>query len=1572
MTDDDLIRLIQERSADEWSPAELAALRERWPHSSELRQAFQDRLHLETQLSASLSDADLTVEMILQRAKKTKSLARRKKLARVLGPLGLVLLLIGVGYWINVDRSADPDGPELVDRPVPKKSVSTEAIADNDEPPADALAAIPEVPIAEVVATKPLEPTPTPPAPEPEPVGPIEPWTAAYAAKAPVLKPDSEKLLVDFAAAGHEDFPEEEARRWWTNFGGLAFNWGQDAVAGKRIARFQGTAQLRLPWRPDTLLRMTLLDSAACELFFWRGNDGVSLRYYTTKEPHVWAAYRVTRDDVNSNAAKRVSLLTTDSGAYFRSTPGTFDLQVQGERLVLARGGVPLLTVPLGGMPEQIMLEGQCRLLGMSVHRSEPVALPAENPHPVVFGGEHALAKLEWTPMADTAPLLTERTPNGGVKFTGNSPDKPGLAFVPIPKPGLYEIVFRIDDADQGTAISLGDPAGNPLAHLTVLRDQKSQQLTIGVQFPKETKDVSEHDPAQFPAPYFAPGQWVRLVAGLGTLQVWTSGDRLHWGHLVKNPIQDVHGAIRSIGVMTLPGAMPRSITLGHLEVRELSGLMAQADAANLERVPNFAPEELRDGTLWIHRALQSHPPGSEPDRWLNTCAIAALSRGPQRDFGITLLKRILDGANQPQADPQQAIAALRDAVLLMDVWEEPQALPFAEQLQTIGLRMLERGERHPSQMIRAAWLRMPLWTITSAKSSLDRLANRELTAAVGRGDWKQAVALAQESQFWNTPPLPGAVLPESGQALDRLAMWVRAVAAEQQPGLAGADSALPLAWRHPLVQQLNKEGYNLRAELDAALQGQAYDDACRLVTSLGNAEFEGMLPDLRDRQLFVSMPTAVLTALRDHPEFATAMNREHGKSGLVRVRQAIADGQIDVIRSATVQFLGTPAAAEAHRWLGDLQLAAGKFAEAEAHYRFALDSAAADQLDQLHPRLRLAAVWGGKSLVAASEKFPAGGLDLNGYTLTAAEFEALMQESKTQSLVAGVSAPQLTTKLIPPVLPAGYKLELKSQFDGHPGNNPGRTEFRFGDPFGKQLSYAVDDKSVYLSNRFQINAYDQQTGQVRWAQGVGSEQGEAYDFAFHAMRPLIHQDFVFVRRLTRAGVELCCLKRADGAIVWKQRPMTHVLTDPVIWQGELCALVGGKVEDDHLQVEFARFDQQTGTVVSTKPVVRFRDVWNQAIPCRWNPTERWAACQIGNVTACLGSEGDVRWLRRPTWLPTPVDDLATDFRAPEPVISGNRLLLAVPGSRTLDCVDLVTGRLTWRTPIPEIRGLRGAQGSRVVVDVGDSLLGVDPVNGDIVWRTALGTPLEAWTMNDDLILCSRRGRGLTPQQKPNLVWLDAITGRELSQTQLDAADKEDWQLGPIVPVAGNKWWLLGGSGWKDHKRELLELVAVTATAPAPFVDAGLKHWAADLIDSEKSAFASVLPNWWPAADYKSRWQFVPGDVRGETRLLISRTGENQQPTWLTSQLQVPVEPSSLHFRVANQPGQKWRLVVRIENEVVLDQILEDAATSNNWQEVVVDLTAFAGRSALATAMHGAVDGQPSEALWKKIELLKN
>jgi outer membrane protein assembly factor BamB len=1329
------------------------------------------------------------------------------------------------------------------------------------------------------------------------------------------------------------------------------------------LTRFQGIARLRAPWRPETLFRLTVADTASLELFFWRGTEGVSLRYYTNREPYVWAAYRIHRDDVASPLARRTALLTTDSGAFFRSTPGTFDLQVRDGRILLARGGIPWLTVPLGGLPEEVMLEGHLRLRGMSLHKSQPLPLPDDNAHPIVVDSR-AVADGGWKPYPERASMTVARLSDQSLQFMVDPRGPPGRMWFPLPRPGLYEVIVRLDAAEPGTAISLGDAQGRPLADLAVLRDQKTQQAALGVLLPGETGETIDLDAAQQPAPYLAAGQWLRIVAGVGTLNVWLSGDALHWGHMPSNPVHNVPGGVGSIAVSGLAG---RSITLGHVEIRELSGLTELVDPALKARVPDFAPEELGKAALWRHRALEAHPPGVETDRWLDACAVRTLEQGPARELGLELLQRLVAGIQQSDAEPRRIIAALHDAALLSGSWDGRAAAPYSEALQSLGLRLLRSGEQRPSHRIRTAWLNLPWWTAQSGRSELDRLMRSEMIAAVGRGDWRTAAELARESRFWNIPPLPEAPVSESAQAMDRLAGWVRAVASEQQPGLASSESVLPLAWRHPFLPDVNKDAYNLRAELDAALQGEAYDDACRLVTSLGESAFDGLLPDVVDRELFVSFPTAILTAQHEHPRFTAALNGRHAEAGLVRVKQAMAEGDVDVVRAATVQFMGTTAACEAHQWLGDRLLAAGKFFDAETHFRAALDAASPEQIVRLHSRLRLAVALTGRSLSDELPPLPPQGVELDGTTMAPSDFERLLDEVRSVRRVDEPASPSVAT----PIPPAGYRLEAKAQFDGHPGNNPGRPEFRFGDPFGKQLAVAADDRHVYVSNRFQMNAYDLRTGQATWAQGVGSEQGEAYDFPFHPMRPVLHGEFVFVRRLTRAGVELCCLKRAEGTVVWKQRARTHVLTDPAVWQGRLCALVGGRVEDDVLQVDFATFDMASGQVASTRPLVRFRDVWNQAIPCVWVVSERRAVCQIGPVTACLNSAGDLSWLRRRAWLPAPIDDLANDHRAAEPVIAGNRLVIYLPGSRTLDAIDIATGKLVWRTPIPEGRGLRGVAASRAVVDVGGGLTGLDIATGKITWHTPVQNLLEAMAMDDRTIVCARRGRAATPAHRPCLVWLETVSGREIAQTQIEVAEKEEWQLGPLFQ-AGGKTWFLGGAGWKDHRRELLELSAVTASPPAPFENATLRHWAPELTDAERSAFASVVPTWWPVAESRSRWQFAPGDVRGESRCLISRTGENQQPTWLASRLDVPAGTPSLHLRVANQPGQRWRLLVRIDEQEAAERILDDVSTNGHWQNVEVDLTPFAGRSVFAAAIHAPVDGQPSEALWKRIEVVSH
>src|SRR5690606_1450564 len=109
---------------------------------------------------------------------------------------------------------------------------------------------------------------------------------------------------------------------------------------------------------------------------------------------------------------------------------------------------------------------------------------------------------------------------------------------------------------------------------------------------------------------------------------------------------------------------------------------------------------------------------------------------------------------------------------------------------------------------------------------------------------------------------------------------------------------------------------------------------ACQTISTAGISGLLGLLPDSKEPDLFVSLPRAVALAVRDHPELRETMRSEFGPVGLLRVRQAMAEANAEAIETATVQFYGTDAASEAHRWLGDRALAAGKFAQAVDQYR--------------------------------------------------------------------------------------------------------------------------------------------------------------------------------------------------------------------------------------------------------------------------------------------------------------------------------------------------------------------------------------------------------------------------------------------------------------------------------------------------------------------------------------------------------------------------------------------------------------------------------------------------------------
>ena len=514
------------------------------------------------------------------------------------------------------------------------------------------------------------------------------------------------------------------------------------------------------------------------------------------------------------------------------------------------------------------------------------------------------------------------------------------------------------------------------------------------------------------------------------------------------------------------------------------------------------------------------------------------------------------------------------------------------------------------------------------------------------------------------------------------------------------------------------------------------------------------------------------------------------------------------------------------------------------------------------------------------------------------------------------------------------------------------------------------DELRIYVSNRFQVNAYSNTDGRQLWAQGLGSEQGESYAMPFAPMKPLIAGDRLFVRRLTKAGAELACLKADDGQVVWHQRPSNGLLTDPVIWNGRLFATVLTKLDEDVTQVEATWFDSTNGDVLSTRPLFRLREAPERQFSGQMTISDRVAICTVAGTTACFDSRGEMRWLKRHTWLQKPTDELAEDHRVVAPVVKAGCVIATMPGVREVSCLDLDSGRTVWERPITDLRGLIDVNDSRVLVDTVAGLVALDAKSGQIAWSRPIETRLEGLTISGQTLMVARRGMLANNRSKPILLWLDIKTGEELGQSLVDVADREECQLGPMFS-AGGKWWSFVGQTWKEPKRELHEFVAAPLAAPNSFVDETLQTWSPESLDGQFAEIESVVPSWFPVADYRERLVVHPGEIRGETFTLVSKLDAQHSVRWTRRLRLIAGQKPSLRLRVGNQPGQKWKLTVRTARQILMNQEIEDANGTNGWRDVTIDLSPLSGQDVSVYLIQATVADAAADALWKRAELIR-
>lgn len=756
MTDGQLIALVEETPPDELSAEQIALLRRRLPHSSELREALSEQLRLEQTLNAELGTPRVSIDWIIAQASAGPAVTGGIGRLFGWGPATAVVIAIAtVGVVAPRPWAAAPNAAPV--RQV-AAVVDEQDAAPADEPPSPPVRLEPDA--AEQIAAD-AEHEPEADAASPSdahaPTAPL-PAAAQLAMSAPAIEPKLSAAPVDehamqrqsidaafFQEAAWDDFDEIE-RKLEPLEGAHERLGGADAQPP--AIKLAAISQLREAWPENAAIRLRLGETGKFRLHFWSGTQGITVERSVLPRP-CWAVYRATRR-ANDARPQSLALWAVDGDRYRRTGQGTVDLRWQAGELILSRGDVPLAVVPCAVRPDSVFFEGPAELRGLAIVAGEPLPIDAPSagddlrsittPAELTWTG-HLPPGAQWNALAaGRGELLAEDTAE--------------LSWVAtrIADPGLHELVFQLEDPLPGTGVYLGDEAGRPLYQLGFFRDDSSGQTCFGFLAPGESRLEAQFHSDQGPVPYAGVRPWLKLTLAAGRLRCWTSGDGRHWSPAIE-PLGrvntgDVNAGYKTAGVYALPGGGTRCLRLRHFEAFELKTLTSLAPARLREQVATLV-ESLAMGD-WHDAVAQSCPAGVDSHDWRLACAVELLASGSQPELTAPVLMDVLEQTlSDATLTAAERLALLDEAATIFDATEPGGLQAFLACYERLGHALAREQNRQAWSLARTALLTSPLATPLTFDAQPPSLIAPELAELAAEGDEPAIRALGARLDFY-------------------------------------------------------------------------------------------------------------------------------------------------------------------------------------------------------------------------------------------------------------------------------------------------------------------------------------------------------------------------------------------------------------------------------------------------------------------------------------------------------------------------------------------------------------------------------------------------------------------------------------------------------------------------------------------------------------------------------------------------------------------------------------------------------------------------------------------------------
>ncbi len=1217
-------------------------------------------------------------------------------------------------------------------------------------------------------------------------------------------------------------------------------------AAERRICHVSGILQLAPRWQNGTTMRLSLLDVERVRLYFWTGSRGVMLQYCRPAMKS-WGAYGVGRRG-DSPLPDTLAVWAVDAGRYRRTGVGTFEVRFHNGRLVLSRGDVVLLSVPLPQPPEEVYFEGGALVRGIEFYRSAaPDVEPTSDP-PVMAVSKPASA--EWRTRLPQNVTL-ERLPDGAAELAAGENTPAAQAGFDVPGPDLHEYIFELEEPDVGTGVYLGTRDGRQLARLAFYRDTTTGKTTFAYLSPDLAATELKFNLQREIVPYAGEHQWLKLTLAGGVMKCATSGDGVHFSQAVWSPLA-VQGPVGQVGLYCLAGQQARSIRLRSFALRRLDRLSSLAPEAVRRRVTLSKPiETIEDWDAWVRASRPTDVPAAI---WQRACILHTLAENPYFSLGGALLHRLLadalaeGGVADSGCDLSSQLKLLEQAALAIHNLDARAVEPFDAYYARLGIRWLRRGHSDTLREIRTAIMQTPIWNARRQNAFPDALLHHAVLSLAVEGRWETAGGLLDSLAYWARPDRQLGQPRPWNTRTQHLLDWAR-WQVDRHTGQTHPQDAPVAAWRDRLIPQLSKEDFNVVADFRAAVDAGEYAEACRIVAEAPKAASDGLLPDAADRRLLTSLPAALELAVQRQPALRVAMQEHCGDVAQLRLGNALARGDVEQTHALASRFPGTEAAGRAHEWLADRDLSGGAFSPAIGHYRRALQDAPAERSGILRAKLRLA----GALLGHDSGQPIDGAVTIGDTPFSAADFEAMIRGllvRRRAESTDGTANPTAADLRDSPA-PARYRLQTWGHVET--GNVPELSrafDDRAEAAAGRIAALAADGQLV-VSSPSQIVVFDQRTALLKWKsarQGwpltapaddrlppylrpAAVEEPAASLQPAMPLWPALAASRMFVRF---DGRTVAAYQRSTGRILCRIAMEDHVVADPLLINGHLylLAIQRGNAKTDTLVL--ARADPFSGRVERTEPLADFTEAHDGGFLCRAAASESRVVATTAGCVICCDLSGRVDWIRRqihfpfpPTFphlppnsplpsprppLPSPHSPLATRHspRHRPPLIVDGRVFATQPGVWGVECLDLASGRLLWRKALPEFVAIAGRVGTALILETTDGLAACDIDSGEALWHREESGQLGGLLCGEatGIVYVARR----MPQGLSGIatvvMHVDPVDGKVLATSPVETPPDLATHLGPIFSDGKRIWGFFDRAGDDGHCA-LVELEAV-------------------------------------------------------------------------------------------------------------------------------------------------------------------